>query len=161
MKVRQAYRFALDPTLVQEHALRLHAGAARFAWNWALAQCKARYAAERKWYSAAELHKVWTAAKKADPALSWWSDNSKCCYQEAFRDLDRALRDFIIHQVQEGRAEGAQTRVPEIQEERPLPGFLPDHWRSRVVRRRLSHHLADRHPCGRRSPPVSSPAACR
>jgi putative transposase len=33
--------------------------------------------------------------KKANPALAWWSENSKCAYQEAFRDLDRALRDFI------------------------------------------------------------------
>ena len=32
--------------------------------------------------------------KKADPALAWWEQNSKCAYQEAFRDLDRALREF-------------------------------------------------------------------
>jgi putative transposase len=75
--------------------LRSHAGAARFAWNWALARCQERYAAEHKWYSGPELHKLWNAAKKADPALSWWDQNSKCAYQEAFRDLDRALRDFI------------------------------------------------------------------
>jgi putative transposase len=59
MRVVQAYRFALDPSPAQERALRSHAGAARFAWNWA-----------------------------------WWGENSKCVYQEAFRDLDRALRDF-------------------------------------------------------------------
>ena len=92
--VRQAYRFALDPTPAQERALRSHAGAARFAWNWALARCRERYAAERRWYSGAELHKLWNGAKKADPALSWWDQNSKCAYQESFRDLDRALRDF-------------------------------------------------------------------
>ena len=80
MKVRQAYRFALDPSPTQERALLSHAGAARFAWNWGLAQCKARYDAERKWYPAAELHRLWNAAKKTDPALSWWSENSKCCY---------------------------------------------------------------------------------
>jgi putative transposase len=34
VKVRQAYRFALDPSPAQERALRSHAGAARFAWNW-------------------------------------------------------------------------------------------------------------------------------
>ena len=69
--VKLAYRFALDPTPAQERALRSHAGAARFAWNWGLARCKERYAAERKWYSAAELHRLWNAAKKADPALGW------------------------------------------------------------------------------------------
>src|SRR6185437_16531977 len=93
--VRLAYRFALDPTPAQERALRSHAGAARFAWNWALAACLERYRAERRWYSGAELHKRWNQVKKADPALAWWEQNSKCAYQEAFRDLDRALRQFI------------------------------------------------------------------
>lgn len=87
--VHQAYRFALDPTPSQERALRSHAGAARFAWNWGLARCIERYEAEKRWYSAAELHKIWNAAKKVEPALSWWGENSKCAYQESFRDLDR------------------------------------------------------------------------
>jgi hypothetical protein len=65
--VFQAYRFALDPTSGQEQMLRSHAGAHRFAWNLGLAWCRQRYAAERKWYSAAELHRMWNAAKKADP----------------------------------------------------------------------------------------------
>jgi putative transposase len=95
VRVTQAYRFALEPTPAQERALRSHAGAARFAWNWGLAKCKDRYEAEDKWYSAVDLHKLWNAEKKADPALAWWGENSKCAYQEAFRDLDRALRDFI------------------------------------------------------------------
>ena len=95
VRVTQAYRFALKPTPAQERALRSHAGAARFAWNWGLAKCKDRYEAEGNWYSAIDLHKLWNAEKKADPALAWWGENSKCAYQEAFRDLDRALRDFI------------------------------------------------------------------
>jgi putative transposase len=93
--VKRAYRFALAPSPAQERMLRSHAGAARFAWNWGLARCRERYAAERKWYSAAELHKLWNAEKKASPGLEWWAENSKCAYQEAFRNLDRALRDFV------------------------------------------------------------------
>lgn len=93
--VIQAYRFALDPSPGQEQALRSHAGAARFAWNWALARCRERYRAERRWYSAIELHRLWNQAKRSDPALVWWEQNSKCAYQESFRDLDKALRDFI------------------------------------------------------------------
>jgi putative transposase len=110
--VRVAYRFALDPSPVQERALRSHAGAARFAWNWALARCKQRYAAERKWYSAVELHRMWNAQKKADPALGWWSENSKCCYQEAFRNLDRALRDFI--KSRKGQRKGKRLGFPKF-----------------------------------------------
>ncbi len=110
MPVRQAYRFALDPSPAQERALRSHAGAARFAWNWGLARCKERYEAEGRWYSAVDLHKGWNEAKKADPALAWWGQNSKCAYQEAYRDLDRALRDFIASKNGSARAGGSGSR---------------------------------------------------
>jgi Helix-turn-helix domain len=72
VKVR---RFALARSPAQERALRSHAGAARFAWNWGLARCTERHAIERKWYSAAELHRLWNAQKKADAALGWWAEN--------------------------------------------------------------------------------------
>lgn len=110
MRVHQAYKFALDPTPAQERALWSHAGAARFAWNWGLAKCKERYAAEGKWYSAMDLHKLWNAEKKADPDLAWWSENAKCAYHEAFRDLDRALRDFI--KSKKGERDGARVGFP-------------------------------------------------
>jgi putative transposase len=110
MKVTQAYRFALDPTPAQERALRSHAGVSRFAWNWALAKCTERYEAERRWYSGTELHRLWNAEKKADPALAWWGENSKCAYQEAFRDLDRALRDFT--KSGKGQRKGSRLGFP-------------------------------------------------
>jgi putative transposase len=95
VRIIRAYKFALEPTPAQERALRSHAGASRFAWNWGLAKCQERYAAEGSWYSGIDLHRMWNAAKKADPTLAWWSENSKWVYQEAFNDLDRALKDFI------------------------------------------------------------------
>jgi len=110
VKVNQAYKFALHPTPAQERMLRSHAGAARFAWNWGLAKCVERYEAEGKWYSAIDLHKLWNAEKKADPALSWWSGNSKCAYQEAFRGLDRALRDFV--KSRKGERKGKRLGFP-------------------------------------------------
>ena len=110
VRVVQAYRFALDPPAAQERALRSHAGAARFGWNWGLAKCQERYAAEGKWYSAVDLHRLWNAQKKADPALAWWAQNSKCAYQEAFRDLDRALRDFTASR--KGERKGRRVGFP-------------------------------------------------
>ena len=112
VRVVQAYRFALEPSPAQERMLRSHAGAARFAWNWGLARCKERYEAEGKWYSAIDLHKLWNADKKADPALSWWSENSKCAYQEAFRDLDRALNNFI--KSRKGERKGKRLGFPKF-----------------------------------------------
>jgi putative transposase len=67
--VKLAYRFALDPTAAQTRALRSHAGAARFAWNWALARCKERYAAERKWYSGTACTGCGTRPRK--PTRPW------------------------------------------------------------------------------------------
>jgi Helix-turn-helix domain len=131
VKVIQAYRFALDPSAAQERALRSHAGAARFAWNWGLGKCQERYAAEEKWYSAVDLHRLWNAVKKADPALAWWAQNSKCSYQEAFRDLDRALRDFT---ASPGRAaEGQTAGVPPVQEAREVPGLVPVRFRCHAL----------------------------
>jgi putative transposase len=110
VKVVQAYRFALDPTPAQERMLRSHAGAARFGWNWGLAKSQQRHAAEGKWHSAAELHKMWNAEKKADPGLAWWAENSKCAYQEAFRNLDRALRDYV--KSRKGERKGRRLGFP-------------------------------------------------
>jgi putative transposase len=108
----QAFRFALDPSPAQERALRSHAGAARFAWNWGLAKCMERYAAERRWYSAIDLQKLWNAEKKADPGLAWWAQNSKCAYQEAFRNLDRALRDYV--KSKKGERKGRRLGFPKF-----------------------------------------------
>jgi putative transposase len=112
VKVTQAYRFALDPAPAQERMLRSHAGAARFAWNWGLVKCRERYQAEGKWHSAIELHRLWNAEKKANPALAWWAQNSKCAYQEAFRDLDRALKDFI--RSKKGERRGRRLGFPKF-----------------------------------------------
>ncbi|WP_344261728.1 IS607 family element RNA-guided endonuclease TnpB [Actinomadura napierensis] len=108
--VTQAYRFALDPTPRQKQALCSHAGAARFAWNWGLDACRDRHDAEGKWWSGVELHRLWNQVKKTNPALGWWSENSKCVYQEAFRDLDRALRDFV--RSRNGTREGRRLGFP-------------------------------------------------
>jgi len=110
VKTVQAYRYALDLRPRDERGCRSHAGAARFAWNWGLARCAERYEAERKWYSAAALHKLWNAEKKTDPALAWWSENSKCAYQEAFRDLERALSDFV--KSRNGKRKGRRLGFP-------------------------------------------------
>ena len=112
VKVIQAYRFALDPSPAQERSLRSHAGASRFAWNWGLARVRERYAVEGKWYSGIDLHKLWNAAKKVDPTLAWWSDNSKCVYQEAFNDLYRALRDF--DKSRKGLRKGKRLGFPKV-----------------------------------------------
>ncbi len=91
MTVTQAFRYELDPTGRQQRLLAKAAGTARYAFNWGLALCKRLLDAGQPVPHAAELHRLWNAEK---PQRSWVYGASKCCGQEALRDLDRALAHF-------------------------------------------------------------------
>ncbi|MFL5796098.1 MAG: helix-turn-helix domain-containing protein, partial [Actinomycetota bacterium] len=100
MIIYQAFRYELEPTNIQKGRLASHSGAARYAWNWGLEQVKAALEARAAGDlgasvpDAMELHRAWNTWKKEPGNCSWWSENSKCAYQEAFRDLDRACSAF-------------------------------------------------------------------
>ncbi len=107
LTVTQAYRFAMDPTPAQIRALLSHAGAARVAYNWALARVKANLAqreAERSYglsdheltpslsWSMYALRKVWNQAKaKVAP---WWSECSKEAYTTGLNQLATGLKNW-------------------------------------------------------------------
>ncbi len=103
----QAYRFALDPTPVQERDLLRHAGAARAAYNWALARVKAvmdQRAAERSYglrveqltpsigWNLPALRRNWNAAKPQ--VAPWWRECSKEAYNTGLDQLARALKNW-------------------------------------------------------------------
>ncbi|GBC85596.1 hypothetical protein HRbin11_02046 [bacterium HR11] len=92
MRVRQAFRFELDPNRGQRQALARHVGAARWAYNWGLALCLKALEEGRKIPSAMELHKAWNRWKREN--APWWQEVSKCAPQEALRDLERAFRGW-------------------------------------------------------------------
>ena len=96
------------------------------------AKCQERYEAEGKWYSAAELHKLWNVEKKAIPSLAWWRENSKWAYQEAFRNLDRALADFI--KSKKGERRGRRLGFPKFKKRGEMPGFVPVRHRGNALR---------------------------
>ena len=104
MKVNQAFRYELDPTVRQQRLLARAAGTARYAFNWGLALCKRLLDAGKPVPHAAELHRQWNAEK---PQRSWVYGVSKCCGQEALRDLDRAFANFW-----RGRKEGRRVGFP-------------------------------------------------
>lgn len=105
--VLQAYRFALDPTPTQARDLQRHAGAARFAYNWALAQVNANVgqrAAERSYgldgddltaalgWSLPALRRAWNRAK--GEVAPWWGQCSKEAFNTGLDGLARALKNF-------------------------------------------------------------------
>ena len=74
---------------------RKHAGASRYAYNWALDKCKKSYEAKKegepyKRLSAVDLHKMWVSEVKS--ITSWTYEVSKCSPQQAFRNLDTAYK---------------------------------------------------------------------
>jgi len=72
-------------------------GAARFAYNRGLVRCREAIERGQRIPSAMDLHKVWNVWKRQH--APWWVEVSKVASQEAFRDLERAIRNG-----REGRA---------------------------------------------------------
>src|SRR5262245_23848922 len=110
----RAFRFALAPNDRQKGRLASHAGGARYAYNLGLQWLKESLEQRRSGSdvsapNATEMHRRWNQWKK-DPAngASWWSDNSKCVYQEAFRDLELGFTSFLAsrHGKRKGRRVG-------------------------------------------------------
>ncbi len=56
MLVNKAYRYELKPNKRQLIFLKKHAGCARFAWNWGLAERKRIWEEEERSTNAIELH---------------------------------------------------------------------------------------------------------
>ena len=93
MLVNKAYRYELKPNKSQLVLLKKHAGCARFAWNWGLAERKRLWEEERRTTNAIEQHRKLNELKKTD--FFWMYEVSKCAPQEALRDLDRAFKNFF------------------------------------------------------------------
>ena len=121
-EVLKAYKFTLDPTPAQAADLARHAGAARWAFNHALA---AKVAAHEQWRTEVatlvdqgvpevEARKkvrvpipTHPAIKKAlnqvkgdsrkgvDGVCPWWHEVSTYCFQSAFDDADRAWKNWL------------------------------------------------------------------
>src|SRR3977135_2956968 len=105
--VMQAYRFALDPTPAKARDVESHAGAARFAYNWALAAVKANIgqrAAERSYgldgddltpilgWNLPALRRTWNATKHE--VAPWWTECSKEAFNTGLDGVARALKNF-------------------------------------------------------------------
>jgi putative transposase len=107
VKTIQAYRFALDLAPGQQRAVLAHAGAARVAYNWALAGVKAlmaQRAAERTYgipddqltpavsWSLPALRRTWNAAKHE--VAPWWAECSKEAFNTGLDALARGLKNW-------------------------------------------------------------------
>jgi IS605 OrfB family transposase len=131
----QAYRFALDPTPTQIRDLRSHAGAARFAYNWGLAEIKANLGqreAEATYgvgqddltpslsWSAYSLRDGWNEAKAT--TAPWWADNSKEVYANGLANLAQALKNW--GESRKGARKGRKVDFPRFKSrDKATPSF--------------------------------------
>lgn len=93
MKINRAYRYELKPNVSQRILLAKHAGAARFAYNWALNARIELYEKEKKTMRAIEQHRLLNSLKATQ--FPWMYEISKCAPQEALRDLDKAYKNYF------------------------------------------------------------------
>ncbi|WP_212829555.1 IS607 family element RNA-guided endonuclease TnpB [Catellatospora sp. TT07R-123] len=127
--VVQAYRFALDPTPAQDRDLHRHAGAGRFAFNWALAAVRANLgqrAAERSYgladqqltpalgWTLPALRRAWNTAKPQ--VAPWWAQCSKEAYSTGLDGLARALGNWSASRS--GRRAGPRVGFPRFRSRR-------------------------------------------
>ena len=105
MKVTCAYRFALDLNDRQATACSQHAGLARKAWNWALADRNERFEQHEgkdRFVSCYDQQKAWVAQKP-----DWAYQLSAWAAVSAIEDVDRAFKNF-----REGRKAGRRVGLP-------------------------------------------------
>jgi putative transposase len=98
MKINCAYKTELDPNNKQITALLNHAGAARYAYNWALSKKISSYEKTGKSPSAYDLDKELNLLKKKtreEGGVSWLYEVSKCAPQIALKYLDEAFKNFF------------------------------------------------------------------
>lgn len=108
MTVKQAFRYELAPTRRQTNALARAAGTARFAFNWGLNLARGLLGKGLPVPSAPEFHRMWNRFKPE--GAPWWVEVSKCCPQEALRDLRRAFESFFASR--QGKRKGAKVGFP-------------------------------------------------
>ncbi|QRM32334.1 helix-turn-helix domain-containing protein (plasmid) [Microvirga sp. VF16] len=93
MKVLRATRFKLCPNRTRLREFSNAAGAARWMYNWGLAEWQARYArGEKVSYEmlAAEIPRL-----KADPKTSWLREIPSQVLQQALMNLGRAYQNMF------------------------------------------------------------------
>lgn len=112
----EAVRVALDPTPAQERALWSHAGAARFAYNAALAHVLERlerhenpewsYYALRRWWNQSKD----TLAVNKKTGVVWWRENSKEAYNSGLESLANGLKNWS--DSRKGKRKGRKVGFP-------------------------------------------------
>jgi putative transposase len=94
MKLLQAFKFRLEPTLQQCDVMERTAGVVRFVWNSALALQKHRLQRHAGILNYGALCKELTAAR-SDPELAFLNEVHSQAQQQVLKNLGRSFSDFF------------------------------------------------------------------
>ena len=113
----EAVKVALDPTPAQERLLLSHAGAARFAYNAALAHVKESIdAGEKPEWSYYSLCKWWSNNRDAltidNNGAAWWRENSSEAYRRGLESLAKGLSNWS--KSRKGAHKGCRVGFPKF-----------------------------------------------
>lgn len=128
----RAYRLALDPNATTARRLHSHAGAARAAYNWAIAHVTASWwqrKAEQSYgipeeqltqwrpWSLPSLRKAFSEAKRTDPRFAgWWQENSKEAYNTGLAGTSAAFDNYA--KSKSGKRKGPKMGIPRFKQKR-------------------------------------------
>lgn len=121
-----AHKLALDPNATAEGRLHSHAGAARAAYNWAVAYvtavwwqrraeqsygiCEDELTPWRSW-SLPTLRKAFNEDKRTNPRFAdWWEENSKEAYNTGLANASAAFDNYT--KSKSGRRKGPKIGTP-------------------------------------------------
>lgn len=92
----RAYKVQLEPNNIQISKMKMNCGASRWAYNYALNIKKDKFDKKEKIPNNIELHREINKLKGTE-ILPWAYENgiSKCSFQEALRDCDKAFSNFF------------------------------------------------------------------
>jgi putative transposase len=127
-----AHRLALDPNATTMSRLHSHAGAARAAYNWAVAHVTATWwqrKAEQSYnipedeltpwrsWSLPSLRKAFNEAKRTDPRFAgWWEENSKEAYSTGPANASAAFDNYA--KSKNGKRKGPRMGIPRFKVKR-------------------------------------------
>ena len=123
----EAVKVALDPSPAQERRLLSHAGAARFAYNAALAHVKEGIeAGEKPEWSFYSLINWWNANKDEltidEDGLTWWRENSREAYNSGLESLAKGLSNWA--KSRKGTRKGRKIGFPKFKAKgKTIPRF--------------------------------------
>ncbi|MFJ8307429.1 MULTISPECIES: IS607 family element RNA-guided endonuclease TnpB [unclassified Streptomyces] len=127
-----AHKLALDPNATAESRLHSHGGAARAAYNWAVAyitavwwQRKAEQSygipedelTEWRSWSLPSLRKAFNEDKRANPRFAdWWEENSKEAYSTGLANASAAFYNYT--KSKSGKRKGPKMGIPRFKSKR-------------------------------------------